>query len=71
MVEKKYKRYKMITKYELFNESLRDKMTGKSADDIKQKISKMDVANIFKHIDKYNLDNSFLPSDKEIKDYLL
>ena len=53
-----------------YNESIREYLKPKSEDDIRNTISNMDVVDVFKYIEEYELDNSFLPSDKEIKKYL-
>lgn len=61
----------MITKYNLYNESLRDKIRGKSDEDIRDNISRMDIADTLRYIKLYNLDDSFLPTERQIYYYLM
>lgn len=61
----------MIKKYNQFiNEGLRDKMVSKSDDDIKASLKKLDIMQWIREVSYQNLDDSFLPSETEIKDAL-
>lgn len=61
---------KNIKTYNLFTESLRDKLKGKDDDEIGLTLSKMDIYNRIQKIKNNNFDDKFLPSDDEIKKYL-
>jgi len=58
----------MITKYNDFlNESLKDKMTGVSEDDVKKSLDKLSVFDRINKIRRYNIGDKYLPSQEEIE----
>jgi len=58
----------MKTFKEFINESIRDKMVGKSKKDIIDDINKLSISDHIDMIRKYNLGVEFLPSKEEIND---
>jgi len=60
----------MKTFNQFTNESLRDEMKGKSIQDIKNSISELPIEKQIQKVKRYKLDNSFLPSNEEIINYL-
>jgi hypothetical protein len=58
----------MKTFKEFINESIRDKMVGKSKKDIIDDINKLSLSDHIDMIRKYNLGVEFLPSKEEIND---
>ena len=62
---------KNIKTYELFNESLRNKLKGKSEDDVENKLSGLDAFKRIDTINRYSLSDDLLPTEDEIKNTLL
>lgn len=61
----------MIIKFDQFlNESLKDKLKGKSEDEMKDNILKLIVFDRISKIKNYNLSDNLMPSDEEIQDEL-
>jgi len=60
----------MITKFDTYNESLRDKMTTKSEDEILSVLNKLNVDKRLDYIKKYKLDKKYYPSDNDILNYM-
>ncbi len=56
----------MITKFELYNESLRDKLKGKTDEEIRNELDKLDVFKRIKKVIRSDFDKKFLPSKEEI-----
>ena len=65
---KKFNTYREQSK--LCNESLKDKIVGKSDEELKQSLLKLHTLNRIRKIKSLKLDDSFLPSDEEIKESL-
>jgi len=62
----------MITDFKQFiNESIRGAMIGKSEDEVRHNFDGLDLEQKLNYIERYHLDDKFLPTDEEIEDYLL
>ena len=59
-----------IQTYKLFTESLRDKLKGKTEEDIRKSLSTLDIESRLTKIKSMDLDSSFLPPREEIENFL-
>ena len=60
----------MKTFKQFINENVKDLLTGKSDDVISKELDKLKIQDKLRYIQKYDLSDKFMPSDKEIKNYL-